>query len=31
MRQGRTLVQGAPDAVRQNRDVQDAYLGTRDA
>ncbi len=31
MRQGRTLIQGPPDAVRQNRDVQDAYLGTRDA
>jgi len=31
LHQGRTLVQGPPDVVRQNRDVQDAYLGTTDA
>ena len=31
LHQGRTLVQGAPDAVRRNRDVQAAYLGTTDA
>jgi branched-chain amino acid transport system ATP-binding protein len=28
MRQGRTIVQGPPDAVRANREVQEAYLGT---
>ncbi len=27
MRQGRTIVQGPPGAVRQNREVQEAYLG----
>jgi branched-chain amino acid transport system ATP-binding protein len=27
MRQGRTIVQGSPGAVRQNREVQEAYLG----
>jgi branched-chain amino acid transport system ATP-binding protein len=31
MHQGRTLVQGPPEAVRRQRDVQDAYLGTVDA
>ncbi|MBI3998565.1 MAG: ABC transporter ATP-binding protein [Armatimonadetes bacterium] len=31
MRQGRTIVQGPPDAVRQNREVQEAYLGTSHA
>jgi branched-chain amino acid transport system ATP-binding protein len=29
MRQGRTLIQGTPDEVRQNREVQEAYLGER--
>jgi len=27
MQQGHTIVQGAPEEVRQNREVQDAYLG----
>jgi branched-chain amino acid transport system ATP-binding protein len=27
MRQGRTIIQGTPDEVRQNREVQEAYLG----
>lgn len=31
LHQGRTLVQGPPDVVRQHRDVQAAYLGTTDA
>jgi len=30
MQQGRTLIQGAPDEVRANRDVQEAYLGESD-
>ncbi|MDR7419702.1 MAG: ABC transporter ATP-binding protein [Armatimonadota bacterium] len=31
MRQGRTIVQGPPAAVREHREVQEAYLGTGDA
>jgi branched-chain amino acid transport system ATP-binding protein len=31
MRSGRTIVQDVPEAVRQNREVQEAYLGGRDA
>lgn len=31
MRQGRTIVQGPPEAVRQNREVQEAYLGEHGA
>jgi len=31
MRQGRTIVQGPPGMVRQHREVQEAYLGARDA
>ena len=31
MRQGRTIVQGPPEVVRQHSEVQDAYLGARDA
>ncbi len=31
MRQGRTIVQGPPDIVRQHREVQNAYLGAHDA
>ncbi|MGQ0551518.1 MAG: ABC transporter ATP-binding protein [Armatimonadota bacterium] len=31
MRQGRTIVQGPPEMVRQHSEVQEAYLGTRDA
>jgi branched-chain amino acid transport system ATP-binding protein len=31
MRQGRTIIQGSPAAVRENREVQEAYLGTGDA
>ena len=27
MQQGQTIVQAEPEAVRQNRDVQQAYLG----
>jgi branched-chain amino acid transport system ATP-binding protein len=30
MQQGRTLIQGAPDEVRANREVQEAYLGEAD-
>jgi branched-chain amino acid transport system ATP-binding protein len=30
MQQGRTLIQGSPDEVRGNRDVQEAYLGEAD-
>ncbi|MBI5029079.1 MAG: ABC transporter ATP-binding protein [Chloroflexi bacterium] len=28
MRHGETIIQGTPDAVRQNREVQEAYLGS---
>ncbi len=31
MLQGRTIVQGPPEMVREHRKVQDAYLGARDA
>jgi branched-chain amino acid transport system ATP-binding protein len=31
MRQGRTIIQGKPEEVRQNREVQEAYLGGSDA
>lgn len=31
MRQGRTIIQGRPEEVRQNREVQEAYLGGTDA
>ncbi len=31
MRQGRTIVQGPPAAVRENREVQEAYLGVSGA
>ncbi|RLB04084.1 MAG: ABC transporter ATP-binding protein, partial [Deltaproteobacteria bacterium] len=27
MHQGRTLIQGSPEEVRGNREVQEAYLG----
>ena len=30
MQQGRTLIQGSPDDVRSNREVQEAYLGEAD-
>ena len=31
MRHGSTIVQGTPEMVKANRDVQDAYLGDADA
>jgi branched-chain amino acid transport system ATP-binding protein len=31
MRQGQTIIQDAPENVRANKQVQDAYLGGNDA